>query len=173
MTATRSGTLIFLSFVFAFCNASKSQSLDDSLIGVWQDSKVVASGWSNTFLFFKSGRFKFFYNQMDCAKREVSYSGKWRAAGDELILTISEKTVIEGGELEPSSGSCASDSMIVGGTEATMKLRYLEKVLYSISSIYSDIEDDMQRQKVYIDAMPYWKFADNPEELINQFEFVK
>lgn len=123
--------------------------------------------------FFRSGKFKFFYNQMDCAKREVSYSGKWKADGDELILTISEKTVVEGGKLEPSTGSCASDSMIVGGKETVIRLQYKEKVLYSASRIYTDNDDDIQRKKIYIDAMPFWKFADNPDELLIQFEIMK
>lgn len=169
---TKSALVLFI-FIFVFSASVKSQSLGDSLVGVWQDSKAVASGWSNSFLFFKNGKFKFFYNQMDCAKREVSYSGKWKAKGDELILTILEKTVIEGGKLEPSTGSCASDSMIVGGFEETVRLQYEEKVLYSVSHVYIDYDDDIQRQKIYIDAMPYWKFSDYPHELIKQFEILK
>ena len=156
--------------LFAVFGISKAQNTGDSLVGVWQDSKVVASGWSNTFLFYKNGVFKFFYNQMDCAKREVSFSGKWIVAGDELKLTVTRRKIIKGGTLELSTGSCASDSMIVCGVEKTIKLKPQEKLVYSVSSIYTDNEDDIQRLKIYIDAMPYWKFSDDPEELINQFE---
>ena len=69
--------------LFIFCGSAKAQSSPDSLIGVWQDERIVASGWSNTFLFFKDGTFKYFFNQMDCAKRTISYSGTWRVNEDE------------------------------------------------------------------------------------------
>ena len=55
--------LLFVSF-----GLTNAQIQRDSLVGVWQDLRIVASGWSNTFLFFNDGGFKFFYNQMDCSK---------------------------------------------------------------------------------------------------------
>lgn len=163
--------IIFAAFLlFVSFGLTNAQIQSDSLVGVWQDSRLVASGWSNTFLFFNDGKFKFFYNQMDCAKRETSYSGKWKVKDDELRLTIIKKNIIEGGKLELSSGSCASDSMIVGGIGKTVKLRPSQEIIYSVSPVYVDTEDDIQRIKVYIDAIPYWKFSDDPKELINQFE---
>ncbi len=164
---------IFLILISALCGFLKSQNLSDSLVGVWQDSKIVASGWSNTFLFFKNGEFKFFYNQMDCAKREVSFSGEWKAGGDELQLKVIQKNIIKGGTLEPSEGSCASDSMIVGGVEQTVKSKPPEMLIYSISQIYVDKEDDIQRSKIYIDAINFWKFSDYPYEMLKQFEIEK
>ena len=149
---------------------TKAQSSNDSLIGVWQDDRIVASGWSNTFLFFKDGSFKFFFNQMDCSKRIVSYSGMWKVNEDELNLKIKQKTIIEGGHLEPSDGSCGTDSMIVDGVEKAVNLETPEKVIYSVSEIYTENQDDIQRIKIYIDAMPYWKFSDNPQELLKEFE---
>jgi hypothetical protein len=164
---------IFFILISALYGTGKSQNNSDSLVGVWQDSKIVASGWSNTFLFFKSGEFRFFYNQMDCAKREVSFSGKWKVSGEELRLKVMQKNIIKGGTMELSSGSCASDSMIVGGVEKTVKLKPPEVLVYSVSQIYADNRDDIQRLKVYIDAMNYWKFSDNPDEMLNQFEIEK
>lgn len=156
--------------LFVICGILKAQSSSDSLAGVWQDERIVASGWSNTFLFFKNGRFKFFYNQMDCSKRAVSYSGKWKVNEDELDLTVEQRTVIKGGHLEHSDGSCASDSMIVDGVEKIIKLDVPEEIVYSVSEIYTDTQDDISRVKIYIDAMPYWKFSDNPQDLLKEFE---
>ena len=59
---------------------------------------------------------------MDCAKRDVSYSGTWTIKNDELRLTKKEKVIVVGGELQKSNGSCASDFMIVGGSEKKMKV---------------------------------------------------
>jgi hypothetical protein len=156
--------------LFVICDILKAQSSSDSLIGVWQDERIVASGWSNTFLLFNDCGFKFFYNQMDCSKRVVSYSGKWIVTEDALNLTVEQKIVIEGGHLEPSDGSCASDSMIVDGVEKVVNLRTPEEVIYSVSEIYTDNQDDISRIKIYIDAMPYWKFSDNPQEMLKEFE---
>lgn len=160
-------TVLSLSVV---CGKLNSQGSPDSLIGVWQDERIVAAGWSNTFLFFKDGGFKFFYNQMDCSKRVVSYSGKWFVDEDALNLTVEQKNVIEGGHLVSSDGSCASDSMIVDGVEQTVKLKSPEEIVYSVSEIYTENMDDISRIKIYIDAMPYWKFSDNPKELLKEFE---
>ena len=159
---------VFLLFIL--CSLSRAQNSPDSLVGVWQDDRIVASGWSNTFLFFKDGTFKFFFNQMDCAKRTVSYSGMWKVNEDELNLKIKQKTIIEGGHLEPSDGSCGTDSMIVDGVEKAVNLETPEEVIYSVSEIYTENQDDIQRIKIYIDAMPYWKFSDNPQELLKEFE---
>ena len=161
---------VIIILLLIFAGSGSAQIQRDSLVGVWQDSKIVASGWTNTFLFFNDGGYKFFYNQMDCSKREVSMSGNWKVKYDELKLTVNQKDIIEGGTVELSIGSCASDSMIVGGIEKTVFLKPSEKILYSVSAIYVDNADDIQRLKIYIDAMPYWKFSDNPKELLNQFE---
>ena len=156
--------------LFIFCGFTKAQGSPDSLVGVWQDERIVASGWSNTFLFFKDGTFIYFFNQMDCAKRTISYSGTWRVNEDELNLTVERKNVIEGGRLVPSDGSCASDSMIVDGVEKIIKLDVPEEIVYSVSEIYTDNQDDISRIKIYIDAMPYWKFSDNPQEMLKEFK---
>ena len=60
--------------------------------------------------------------------------------------------------------------MIVGGIEKTTNLKPSKKIVYSVSGVYTDNEDDIQRLKIYIDAMPFWKFSDDPGELLNQFE---
>ena len=70
----------------------------------------------------------------------------------------------------PSDGSCASDSMIVDGVEKVVNLKTPEEVVYSVSEIYTDNQDDISRIKIYIDAMPYWKFSDNPQEMLKEFE---
>jgi hypothetical protein len=94
----------------------------------------------------------------------------WKVNEDELNLKIKQKTIIEGGHLKPSDGSCGTDSMIVDGVEKAVNLETPEKVIYSVSEIYTENQDDIQRIKIYIDAMPYWKFSDNPQELLKEFE---
>src|SRR5437879_4966687 len=88
-----------------------------SLRGVWQDDSVYASGWSNVFQFYDDGRYIFNHNTMDCAKRELSYSGRWSINKNNLVLSIEKRRRLVGGHLEPAMESCASDSEVVGGRE--------------------------------------------------------
>ncbi len=139
--------------------------------GVWQDSDVLGSGWSNSFLFYDNGSFKFFFSQMDCAKKIVSYSGKWKINSDTLRLTVKEMTTIKGGKLVASEGSCAGDSMITGGWLAKLKIDPPEKLLFPLSKVTSEDPDGTKREVLIIDNKKYWRFTDDPDGLINQFEF--
>jgi hypothetical protein len=134
----------------------------DSLVGVWQDAENVGSGYSNSFLFFKDGTYAFFANQMDCSKRVKAYYGTWKVSGEEdaILLTTQSKIIVEGGKMEKSDGSCASDSMLIGGKEKTVKLNPNEQVDYAISKIYTDDTKGLARKFIYIDAMKYWYLGD-------------
>ena len=122
--------VILILITFLTINAAQAQDSNStkfadntSIVGVWQNQPTMGSGWSNTYLFFPDGTFKFYFSQMDCAKRDVSYSGLWNVKGDALRLTKKEKVSVVGGELKKSDGSCASDFMIVGGVEKRMKVK--------------------------------------------------
>lgn len=139
--------------------------------GVWQDSEELGSGWSNCFLFYDNGSFKFFFSQMDCAKRVVSYSGKWKIKSDTLRLTVKGKTIIKGGKLIASEGSCGSDSMITGGRLTKLKLDPPEKLVFAIGKVTSEDLDGITREVIFINNKKYWRFTDDPDGLIHQFEF--
>ena len=144
---------------------------NDSLTGVWQDRNYPGSVWGNTYMFYPTGEFRFYFSQTDCSKRMVSYSGSWSLAEEEVIdLMITSKTLIEGGKLVPSTGNCASDSMIVGGDMKVLVLYVPEKMDLSISRIYKDNDGDIQRDVIYIDGMKFWKFGNNPDDFIRYFE---
>ncbi len=160
---------VFISLSSITYSGSTYSGVPDSLVGVWQDSDVLASGWSNSFLFFKDGNYSFFVNQMDCSKRLLSYSGKWKIDGDVMILTITQRVIVIGGEMVKSDGSCASDSNLVGGTEKTVKVKPKEKMEYAVSKIYTDNSSGDNRKYVYIDAMKYWYYGD-PVQMRIQFE---
>ncbi len=145
-----------------------SQSQKD-FVGTWQASAVLGSGWSNTYLFFEDGTFKFFYSQMDCDKREVSYSGNWKTDESDLILSIADITILEGGEMVLSTGSCGSDSTLINTVEK--KLLYdppvrsvLHNVKYHVISI-----DGVERKTISLDGAKFWYYGD-PKEMLKQFE---
>ncbi|RPI19580.1 MAG: hypothetical protein EHM58_00830 [Ignavibacteriae bacterium] len=143
----------------------------DSIVGVWQDNNVVGSGWSNTYLFFKNGTYKFFYSQMDCAKRIISHEGTWESKGEMLKLTREEQRIIVGGKMVRAQGSCYSDSMLIDGHEKTISFSKPKLMELSISRIFPDTSENSHRPRIYIDAIPFWKFVDDPSQIIREFEY--
>jgi hypothetical protein len=141
----------------------------DSLVGVWQDMDVVAAGWSNTFLFFTDGTFKFFYSQMDQRKRETGFSGNWRVEGDGLYLDVKQKQLLEGGRLVPDQTGRPGDSVLVDTYSKTSLYNPPEKVEMSISKVYTDGKTAMGKY-VYIDAIKFYLMSENPAEMLHEFE---
>lgn len=169
-------SVILILSAFLTINGVKAQDTSStkfadntSIVGVWQNMPTMEKGWSNTYLFFPDGTFKFFYSQMDCAKRDVSYSGLWNIKGDALRLTRMEKVSVVGGELQKSDGSCASDFMIVGGVEKKQRVKKNKREVCSVSDVYKD-EGENPKDIIYIDAIKFWRFSNNPDEVLNNFE---
>ncbi len=161
----RMAAIFLLLLLSALCHAQQSKEI----AGVWQNSAVLGSGWSDTYLFFEDGTFRFFYSQMDCAKREVSYTGNWKLDESDLILSIIDITILEGGEMVLSTGSCGSDSTLINAVEK--KLLYdppvrsvLHKVKYHVISI-----DGVERKTISLDGTKYWYYGE-PKEMLKQFE---
>ncbi len=133
------------------------------LVGVWQDSPVMASGWGDTYLFHHDGKFVFYANQMDCGKRLAAEYGTWRCEGTVLHLVVTMRMVIEGGKLVPASGSCASKYEIEGGkpvmrdtAPASRKLRWKAPSL--------DRDAPAARYRISIDGRNYWRFSIRVED---------
>jgi hypothetical protein len=140
------------------------------LIGLWQDSPEIASGWSDAYVFFADGRYQFHYSTMDCAKRLVSVSGRWRLTATGLLLTTEDRASLVGGHFETATGSCGTDTDLV---DAKLKTRHLQPAverLVSISPItrvaYKHKHDGVGRvsteQRLMIDAREFWKIDDDP-----------
>ncbi len=142
------------------CSLERNQTIDTKeIIGIWQDSHEVASGWSDTYQFFENNEFIYRYNQMICDKRTLSYSGTWELAGERLKIKVSEKTVLEGGKLVPAMGSCGSEYEIEGGEIKT--INYVRTYDMQLSSIIVDKENRDFRTMTF-DSKRFWKLKDDP-----------
>ncbi len=133
------------------------------LIGIWQNAPSMAAGWSDNYQFFQNGKFVFHYNQMDCAKRVISYSGTWTVIGKQLKLTVLQKEVIEGGKLVEATGSCASKLELVDGEYKTLKLNKPQLQVLNLSGFQRDSKN-LDRHLIKINDKKFWKFRDNPNE---------
>jgi len=132
---------------------------EKDLIGSWQITNHVASGYNDAYTFSEDGKFTFNYNQMDCSKREVSYGGYWELKGKQIILTINFTEKYFGGKLEPSTGSCASDSELVGGFIVKVPVIPGETKILNISDWRIDTEEGMERTMILINNTRYWHFS--------------
>jgi|SRR5215510_474556 len=152
-------------------NPSDTQ-LKRELSGIWQDVEVNASAWSNTWQFFGDGRFIFNHSQMDCAKRELSYSGHWKAMGPAIQLSIEQRKVLVGGKFEKALGSCASDLELVDAEERVVdepvsnnhivSLGPVEIVRVAYFNYRTGKTEAQQKLRTIIEGKQYWKFEDDP-----------
>jgi hypothetical protein len=155
-------SLFILLFLVSCSVDSKTSGDSKELVGIWQEMPDVASGWADTYRFWDNGEFIFHYSQMICDNRTLDYSGTWELTGtDKLKLTIKAKTVLEGGKLEPSMGSCGSDYEIVGGEVKDIKLDRAEILNIQLSPVTLDNKHaDMKTRTV--DGRSFWKMDNDP-----------
>lgn len=66
----------------------------DEMIGVWQESPEIGSGYLDHYQFMPDSSFRFVYNEMICDKRTIGYSGTWKIVGDKLKITISRSRLL-------------------------------------------------------------------------------
>ena len=151
--------LLFLLIIPFWGNTQKGYDL----VGIWQDSPVVAAGWSDTYLFYSDGKFVFHYSQMVCDSRDVSYSGTWELRDEgKLELTIKSKTVIVGGTLVKASGSCASEYEIEGGEEKAIEVANPENLLIILSDYMIDTENH-SIGTILFNGVRYWGMSNDPK----------
>ncbi len=139
---------------------AREDEQEKALIGVWQAASVMGAGWADTYRFFGDGAFRHLASQMDCAAREVSQTGTWALRKQNLVLRISERTVVEGGKLEPAIGSCGSKDQLVGGTSRIEKIAPAKEMVVPLTQVQKDA--DTERLTMRLGELQYWKYDDNP-----------
>jgi hypothetical protein len=130
-------------------------------VGLWQDSPEMASSWTDTYQFFDNGKFVFYYSQMICDKREVNFFGTWEMSGSNLVLNVTGKKVVEGGELVPSV-NCASEYEIEGGEDKIVKLLKTDIRVLSLSAVATDTAY-FDRAVVKFNGKAFWKIDNDPK----------
>ena len=95
---------LLICFIPFGSNAQKSVKkylTSDEIIGKWQrDSKIVGSGMNQYIHFFPNGDFHMdLGNDGDDLRTVIELDGKYRIVQDSLFFTITQKTIILGGEI--------------------------------------------------------------------------
>lgn len=147
--------LVFLILVsqFVFTQTAKD------LIGSWQAVPYVAAGYDETYTFNEDGTFTFHYNQMDCAKREIMYGGDWEFYDKKIKLYVTYNEYYKFGWFEKSTGSCASDSMLIGGIKTTHYFVPFEIIELAYTDWSVVAVDGLERKMIWFNEIRYWHFS--------------
>lgn len=154
-------TLLVLCFLLNQVSVFAQEKVEDKLVGVWQASAAMGSGWSDTYRFSPDGKFIFHANQMDCAKRIVSQSGTWTLKNNTIILTITERVVMVGGKLVPATGSCGSDYELVDAREEKMTRKMPWRLNLPLGKF---TKDDLERLTTKFGKTRFWKYNTDPTQ---------
>lgn len=134
------------------------------LIGIWQNSPIMASGWSHSFAFFPDRNFIQRGNTMDCASREVAFEGVWNVTDERLELRLQRVHEIVGGELVQATGSCGSEFEIEGGSVQVRAVEPERIVSYSVGPIEQDPTVPGSKLRVTFDQLRFWKMRTDPSD---------
>jgi len=140
---------------------------DDQLIGIWHVSPIVAAGYGELIYFYPDHTFKITANQMDWGSRLSSISGTWSIEVNALVLEVTEKCILTGGEIVEGYASCASDFAIEGGTSEIVTVSPSETRIYPISEIVTDdlggaLGQGASMQRIMIGTTHFWLFCNDP-----------
>lgn len=138
-------------------------SVEDELIGIWHAGASIGAGYSDLFYFYPSNEFNFAYAQGDETKRVIDISGNWGISEGQLILSITQKTVVEGGKLVDASPSATSKFRIDNGTIVKRVLNTPEIERYVLGEI-EQATDSPYEKKIVINTIPYWKVSEDPKD---------
>lgn len=136
---------------------------EEMLVGIWQQNFMMAAGWSNRYHFYPSGKYIYFFSQMDCAKRTISHQGTWKLNDNKLILEIVRKEELVGGSLVEASGSCAGGYDLIDAKPQTVVLDTpnVSNYLLSPNTNLGDSEGSPY-PSILIGEDAFWKFEDSP-----------
>lgn len=136
-----------------------SKGFSSRMVGIWQDSPVVAAGYSEHYHFFKDGTYEFDHNEMDGKERTLSKLGKWSINGNKLILITDRRVVIVGGEYREDDLPYPD---IVGGKIVTQVINPAERRVITISGIEPNHTNNIAMIK--IGGIQFWKICDDPKD---------
>ena len=132
------------------------------LIGIWQPSPAMASGWAETYSFFLNRTVAYRPNSMDCEERLIFRVGHWRLEKNILRISWFAEAKTVGGRLEEASGSCASEKDLVGDRPQSYRLKKKVLETLKISRIRQDRE--FQKNLMEINGSRFWQGTDDPHD---------
>lgn len=132
-----------------------------TIVGLWQGVPVVGSGWAATYQFYEDGTFKYNHNQMACDDSIYTEYGTYTLDAETLHLNFNKILYLQGGKLQPSTGSCASEMELIGGTEVTERINRSEQHKLKFVAPLLDYE---YLERILLDDSEWFRMAHNPDD---------
>ena len=154
--------------------AAHDAELERILVGLWHNSPVVGSGFSERLLLEKEYSFVWFASQMDGMQRVRARSGYWKVTGGKLELYATEEIRWEGGRVVPAFASWGTDEVIEDARLVSETLLEPLLLIYDISEITID-KEVLDKRTVTIDGEVYWElyYPADRDEIYNEYEEFK
>ncbi|WP_040293789.1 hypothetical protein [Acetonema longum] len=141
-------------------NQMKDTAAEEKMVGFWQDLPFVAARYGDNYLFFADKTFRFKYNEAYDTRRLIGFSGRWEITNDQLILQVTQLTIVVGGTLEKSPTS-ASGYAIVNGDMHTVTIDPPEKIVLQLSEYLVDNSSPRPITRK-IGGEQFWRLTHNP-----------
>jgi hypothetical protein len=137
------------------------------LVGVWQDSNLMAAGWSNVFQFFPDGHFVFHTNEMDETRRDLGFEGGWRIEAQNLVLTIQQRSRRVGGRV--TKDDTGAGAQIAGGKDEIIIVKPAKVQAQLLNGLHLEkgitkFGDSYEMFTVRIGGVDYWQFSNDPRK---------
>jgi len=148
-----------------------TQIKPSDLIGCWNTTPYWAAGRGDNHNFYKEGRYRFGFNEMDDLKRVLYRDGTWRIVDNQLEITLTSQTVLSGGQIVYDG--TAFGHVIKGGK---LEVEIIDPPMvekYDINDLHYDnaVDDARYQDKqgkyltVHFGNAQFWKLSDTPAPL--------
>lgn len=133
---------------------------EDIIIGVWQASPAVGSGYADKYHFFEDMTFRFDYSQFNGEKRDISLYGTWELENNWLYITVKSKKTKVGGDFVKSIGSISSNYMLKNSEIVVEDLERELKIIYPLEEVIESVDSPLY---MTIGNVEYWRLTPNPD----------
>lgn len=133
--------------------------------GLWQNTWIMAAGWSDRFAFYSDGRLEFRFSQMYVFPVAQTYKGTYQVKGNVLVFTVDE---ISYSEAVPEYRRLTDywDFESMEGRQNTITFSDPLVMKFPIVSFEQDKAlpyPDLVRVCLKLGNVTYYKYTDNPD----------
>ena len=141
------------------------------IIGTWHDNSWIPPGYGWRYHFYEDGSY-LLENAAGGVTRELSETGTWSISENTVVLSISSKTAVEGGEeIETLLSNGHIQRSLVNGMIKVFETAPPAKEEYLINNPFQATEENSEKRTMFANGKKFWKVHDNPNAYSNKGHF--
>jgi len=150
----------------------ESMNVDDDtllkdIIGVWQDSPSVGSGFGNKYHFLENSTFIFDVSDYDTEGRIIYKLGTWKIEKGLLYMYINTKYYRKGGFFEENTVSSLTGYSLIDFEIVKNDLKELEIIIYPIDE--NDYDNGDLRISKSFGGIDYYRLSKDPNIYLDYY----